>query len=465
MADAHKERLSSQPAGGGSEEAAPSVCWEPAGGMKAAVAAPMVVSAAALGRAEGPPHSEKISIALIGCGGMGMGNLANCARYPDVVVAAVCDVWQQRREAALQQYKHSAKAYQDYHEVLARKDIDGVIIATPPHWHALQTIEACEAGKDVYVQKPMTIYLDEALAVRRAAEKHGSITQVGTQIHAGENYRRVVEWVRSGRLGPIPVVRTFLTGNQGEEGIGPDPKVPAPRGLDWNLWCGPAPMHPFNPLICANAHTNCSFMDYSGGYTPGMAPHIIDVAFWALNLGIPPRTDATGGRFVTKDCGDAYDTQQVLWSYPNMTLTWMLQLCNSYGFDLQGPDNAPRRRLGVYFHGVNGTLFCDYGTHKVVPEGDRLKDLTPPPKTIPPSPGHEREWLDCIRTRQQPSCNVSYHYKIDAAIGLANIAYRLGRSVRFDPQTEKIVGDEEAARLARPVYRDPWKFPAQYLDG
>jgi hypothetical protein len=148
-----------------------------------------------------------------------------------------------------------------------------------------------------------------------------------------------------------------------------------------------------------------------------------------------------------------------------MTLTWMLQLCNSYGFDLQGPDNAPRRRLGVYFHGVNGTLFCDYGTHKVVPEGDRLKDLTPPPKTIPPSPGHEREWLDCIRTRQQPSCNVSYHYKIDAAIGLANIAYRLGRSVRFDPQTEKIVGDEEAARLARPVYRDPWKFPAQYLDG
>ncbi|HPP54911.1 MAG TPA: Gfo/Idh/MocA family oxidoreductase, partial [Thermoguttaceae bacterium] len=128
------------------------------------VAAPMVVPAAALGRAEGPPPSEKISVALIGCGGMGMGNLANCAQYPDVVVAAVCDVWQERREAAFQRYKQTAKAYHDYHEVLARQDIQGVIIATPPHWHALQTIEACEAKKDVYVQKPMTLYLDEALA-------------------------------------------------------------------------------------------------------------------------------------------------------------------------------------------------------------------------------------------------------------------------------------------------------------
>jgi hypothetical protein len=119
--------------------------------------------------------------------------------------------------------------------------------------------------------------------------------------------------------------------------------------------------------------------------------------------------------------------------------------------------------LGVYFHGTDATLFADYGTHKVVPEGDRLKDLKPPEQSIPPSPGHEREWLDSIKSRQQPSCNVSYHYKLDAAIGLANIAYKLGRSIAFDPQTEKIVGDPEAAKLARPVYRAPWKFPEKYL--
>jgi hypothetical protein len=287
---------------------------------------------------------------------------------------------------------------------------------------------------------------------------------VGTQIHAGENYRRVVEWVRSGRLGPVSVVRTFLSENQGREGIGHPPPSDPPPGMDWNYWCGPAVLRPFNPLVCANASTNCSFMDYSGGYTPGMAPHVIDLAFWALDLGIPPTTGASGGRYVTRDCGDAYDTQQVLWQWPHLTVTWMLQLCNSFGFGLQGLNNAVTRRLGAYFHAVNATLYADYGWHTVVPEGDRLKDLHPPAKSIPPSPGHEREWLDSIRSRRQPSCNVSYHYKIDAAIGLANIAYKLGRSIRFDPQTEKIVGDEEAARLARPVYRDPWQFPAKYLE-
>ncbi|MGO8747810.1 MAG: Gfo/Idh/MocA family oxidoreductase [Thermoguttaceae bacterium] len=284
-------------------------------------------------------------------------------------------------------------------------------------------------------------------------------------VFAGENYRRVVEWIRSGKLGPISVVRTFLSGNQGAEGIGSAPKADPPKGMDWNLWCGPAAMRPFNPLMCANAHTNCSFMDYSGGYTPGMAPHIIDLPFWALDLGIPLTTSASGGRYVTRNCGDAYDTQQVLWQWPKLTMTWMLQLCNSFGFDLQGASTAITRRLGVYFHAVNATLYADYGRHKVVPEGNKLKDATPPTKSIPPSPGHEREWLDSIRSRKQPSCNVSYHYRLDAAIGLANIAYKLGRSIRFDLKTEKIVGDEEAAKLARPDYRTPWKFPVKYLKG
>jgi hypothetical protein len=176
-------------------------------------------------------------------------------------------------------------------------------------------------------------------------------------------------------------------------------------------------------------------------------------------------TGASGGRYVTRDCGDAYDTQQVLWEYPKLTVTWMLQLCNSYGFNLPGESNAIGRKLGVYFHAVDATLFADYGSLRVVSEGNRLKDAQPPAKSIPPSPGHEREWLDSIRSRKQPSCNVSYHYKLDAAIGLANIACKLGRSIRFDPKTEKIVGDPEAAKLARPVYRDPWKFPEKYLEG
>ncbi|MCP4246326.1 MAG: Gfo/Idh/MocA family oxidoreductase, partial [bacterium] len=176
---------------------------------------------------------------------MGTANLLNCAKHSDVVVTAICDVWKRKRDALLHRFQDTAKPYHDYREVLARKDIDGVIIATPPHWHALIAVEAAEAGKDFYVQKPMTLYLDEALAVRRAAVRHKRITQVGTQIHAGANYRRVVEWVRSGKLGPIGVARTFLGGNQGEKGLGDVPNSDPPADFDWGQWVGPAPMRPF----------------------------------------------------------------------------------------------------------------------------------------------------------------------------------------------------------------------------
>ena len=123
----------------------------------------------------------------------------------------------------------------------------------------------------------------------------------------------------------------------------------------------------------------------------------------------------------------------------------------------------PDRRLGIYFHAVNGTLFTDYSKHEIVAEGDYLPDASPPPRSLPPSPGHEREWLDSIKTRKEPSCSVNYHAKVSLAITLANLAFKLGRSVRFDPATESVVGDGEAAKLARPLYRDPWKFPKQYL--
>jgi hypothetical protein len=142
----------------------------------------------------------------------------------------------------------------------------------------------------------------------------------------------------------------------------------------------------------------------------------------------------------------------------------MSSLTNSYGFDLNG-ELVPKRRLGIYFHGSNGTLYTDYDQHTIVPEGDRMKALEPPPHSIPPSPGHEREWLDCIVSRQQPSCSVLYHVRVDVPIVLSLLSYKLGRSIRFDPAAEKIVGDAEAARQAIPSYRPPWKFPEEYLPG
>lgn len=413
-------------------------------------------------RAAVSPNS-RIHVGLIGCGGMGRANLNECARHPDVVVSAACDVWKSRREAVVAQFPDTCRPYADFREMLQAKALDAVIIATPPHWHALQAIAACEAGKDFYLQKPMSLHLGECLAIRNAVRKHGRISQVGTQIHAGENYRRVVEWVRSGGLGKIGVVRTFNVMNQGPDGVGRAASGPAPEGLDWEGWCGPAPRRPFHPLLAQDSYHHCSWMDYSGGWTPGMAPHILDLPVWAMDLGYPLSISASGGRFVVQDDGDAYDHHDVLWRYPGVTLTWMSSLTNSYDFRMTAQEAG--RRLGIYFHGSNGTLFSDYGSHRIFGEGGRMEGRQVPVRSIPPSPGHEREWLDAIRTRREPSCRVGEHVKVDVPIVLSLLSLKLGRSIQFDPVGERIVGDAEAVRMSVPTYRAPWRFPTEYLPG
>ncbi|HSW47401.1 MAG TPA: Gfo/Idh/MocA family oxidoreductase [Phycisphaerae bacterium] len=430
----------------------------------AATVAPYLVSSQAPAAPGGKGTNDKINIGVIGCGTLAMGwHFPELFKLQDVVVTAVCDVQSDRLDKAVELCKGTARPYGDYREILRRDDIDAVAIVTPPHWHARMAVDAAEAQKDFYCEKPMTLHLGESLAVARAAKKHKVVTQVGTQIHASENYRRVVELVRSGRLGKINVARTFMVMNQGPEGIGYVPQGNPPANIDWDMWIGPYPMIPYNALITKSAYPNCSFMAHSGGWTPGMAPHVIDLPFWALDLGIPKRTFCSGGRYLVKDMGDSPDTQEVLWEYDNFTMTWWMSLINSYGFDFQGR-NEIKRRLGIWFHGVNGTLSANYGTHTLMPEGDHMKATADMPVTsMPSSSGHHREWVDCIRTRQQPSCHVGYHYKLDSAIALANLSMQLKRAIHFDPQTERIIGDDEAARLAVPAYRDPWKFPAEYL--
>src|SRR5512140_3591751 len=189
-----------------------------------------------------PGPNSRIHLGLIGCGGMGRANLGACAKQPDVVVTGACDPWKSRRDEVVQQFKDTCKGYADYREVLQQRDLDAVIVATPPHWHALVAIAACEAGKDVYVQKPMTLHLGESFALRNAVKKHNVVCQVGTQIHASDNYRRVVELVRSGNLGPVSTARTFNVMNQLPDGVGHSPTEPAPADLNWDLWCGPAPL-------------------------------------------------------------------------------------------------------------------------------------------------------------------------------------------------------------------------------
>jgi hypothetical protein len=270
-----------------------------------------------------------------------------------------------------------------------------------------------------------------------------------------------VEWVRSDKLGHISTVRTFNVMNQGPDGIGYAPKEPAPADLDWDRWLGPYAERPYNALLASNSFNHCWFMDYTGGWTCGMAPHIVDLPVWALDPGYPETVYSTGGRFGSQCDGDAPDTQEVTWQYPKMAMSWWMSTVNSFGFDFGR--GKPSRRLGIYFQGVRGTMVCDYSKHEIVPEGKLLADATPPEKSIPSSPGHEREWLDSIKSRKQPTASAEYHSRVDVPLVLANLSLKLGRVIRFDGQTERIVGDDEAARLAVPEYRSPWKFPEEYL--
>jgi len=428
----------------------------------ATIAVPIILKSSVL-KGEGSAPSDRINLGLIGCGGLGKANLNACVSQSNVVVTAACDVWKERLDPVVERFKGTCTGYTDFRQMLLQKDLDAVIIATPAHWHALIAIAAAEAGKAIYLQKPMTMHLGESLAVRNCIKKHNIICQIGTQIHASENYRRVVEVIRSGNLGSIGTVRTFFVMNEAPNGIGSgNNTMNIPKGMNWEFWVGPARMQPFNPNLVKDAFYHGFWMDFSGGWTPGMAPHIIDLPVWALDLGFPTEVSATGGRFIIKDDGDAYDNHEVSMRYPNLTMSWMSSLTNSYGFDfLRGKDS--RRRLGIYFHGVNGTLQTDYSDHLIYPEGNRMEGMVTPPASIPPSPGHELEWLGCIKSRKQPSCNPDYHVRVDVPIALSTLSLKLGRSIRFDPETEKITGDKEASKLAIPEYRAPWKFPKEYL--
>jgi len=413
------------------------------------------LAASRVGRGATPP-SDRIRMGFIGVGPMGSGHLRSFSAQRDVDVGAICDVFASKVAAAIKRCGGKPKGYRDFRRLLDQKDLDAVVIATPPHWHAIMAVRAAQAGKDLYLEKPMTLTVAESQAVVRAVQRNARVSQVGTQIHAGANYRRVVEIVRSGVLGKINAVRTFFVMNIGTKGIGKPANCPPPPDLDWEMWIGPGPMRPFNPALVRGAGAgHCWFMDYSGGWLPGMGPHIIDLPVWALELGLPTQVSCAGGRFVIDDVGDCPDVQEALFRYPGLVMTWMMDLTNSYGFDFQGRGGRSRR-LGIYFHGEKATLFTNYSTHKIIPEDDPNRQLPLPGPSLPPTPGHHREWLECIKTRRQPSCNVAYHHKVNVAICLANLALKIGRSVQFDPEKETIPGDDEARRLLQPSYREPW---------
>ncbi len=397
--------------------------------------------------------NDKIRVGLIGCGGMGKGDLATFFLAPEVVCPVVCDVDdKQTAEAAKLTEEKTGKrpeTTRDFRRVLDRKDVDVLLIATPDHWHALPTVLGCQAGKDIYVEKPLATTIAEGRAMLEAAKKHNRIVQMGAQRRSSPTYEEAVNFVKSGKLGKVGLVRAWAYLDWIKP-IGRPADASVPPGVDYEMWLGPAPMRPFNPN---RFHFNFRwFWDYAGGLMTDWGVHLIQVLLWAMGPEAPKAVMSSGGKYVLEDNSETPDTQITVYEFPSYTLVWEHKV--SVGLGLYN------RPWGMSFTGTEGTLVINDSGWEIIREPS--KDALEPakfPGGVDPRPAHVRNFLDCVRSRKQPVENLEVGHHISTVAHLGNLSLRCGRRLVWDAQKEKIAGDEQANRLARPKYRAPWKLP------
>jgi predicted dehydrogenase len=400
------------------------------------------------------PANEKLGIAVIGIGGQGAWNLGQLAQCNQAIVA-LCDVDERRAGDVGSQYPQ-AKFYPDFRRMLdeQHKDIDAVLIATPDHTHAVATMAAMKAGKHVYCEKPLTHEVWETRQLINQAKASKLVTQMGTQIHAGDNYRRTVELVQSGAVGAIREVHVWCP-TVCSGGKRPEDTPAVPEGLHWDLWLGPAPERPYHPAYAPGNWRG--WWDFGGGGHGDMACHYMDLAHWALDLRHPLTVEAKGPP-VEDECTPRQLT--VHYEYPArgerppVKLTWCV--------GVNRPDNFEEGKIpgwdsGVLFVGEKGSLIADYGQHKLLPEKD-FADFQRPAPFIPNSIGHHHEWIKACKEGGTTTCNFEYSGALTETVLLGNVSYRSGRKLRWDPLRMRISNAPEAERWLRREYRKGWSL-------
>lgn len=393
--------------------------------------------------------SDRLRIAHIGLGGMGNEHLKWFAAIPEVEIVALCDVDQEHLAAAqknLQALQPAAKAqgYADFRRILERKDVDAITCATPDHWHAPIATLAFEAGKDVYGEKPLSYDVWEGQRMLKALNRHNRVFQMGTQIHAGENYHRVVEIIRSGAIGKVHTVRLWKTGTPPD--LGPAKIQAPPPTLDWDMWLGPAPYTDYTPQRCH--FTYRYFLDYSGGVFADFWCHIADVVFWSLDPKGLKSVSARGQ--APQGIADAPLWIDVDYELDDLKLYW-----THLPPDVPG---AAERHIGAYFEGEKGTLLCDYGTRLITVNGKTVQDLPDVPVTLPRSPGHQQNFVTAVKTRTQPESHLEYARRMTLPMHLGLISYRLNRKLLWNSKKEKFVNDDEANAYLHREHRKPWNL-------
>jgi predicted dehydrogenase len=415
-------------------------------------------AATALSRMRILGANDRVNVGLIACGDRAMQVFPIFLKQPDVLPVAVCDVFEPylARGAKAAEAKAGAgkiAKHGDFRRLLDIKEIDTVIIATPDHWHALPTIMACQAGKDVYCEKPLSLFVVEGRKMVEAARHHNRVVQTGSQQRSGPHYQKAVKLVQEGAIGAVHKIsaaytRNGLPGFKPEEILGTSKEVP--KGLDWDMWLGPAPYMPYDPFRFL--YNFRWFWDYSGGQMTNWGAHNLDIARWALNARAPRAVSAYGGRYEIHDGGETPDVQEVLYDFGNCIVSWT------------GREVNRTRDEYLVFHGTKGTLSIMRNGFTITPE--TWRKATKPEIEPMQMKGdgneaqnlHVRNFLDCVKSRQRPIADVEEGHLTAVMCHLGNIATRLGRSLNWDAAKEEFIGDKEANQMLSRPYRKPWKL-------
>ena len=430
--------------------------------------------AASAGRVLGA--NDRVVVGMIGCGGRGRYVARGMREAPNAEFGATADVYLPNAEKAREWAGPQAKAFQDFRRLLELKNIDAVLVATPDHWHATCAVLALEAGKHVYVEKPLAYSIREGRGIVKAARRHNRIAVAGTQHRSSPHFAECAKIVQSGELGQVRFVRVWNYVNRFPDGIGNPPDSEVPPGLNWDFYLGPAPKVPFNKARFLATYR--MFWDYSGGWITDYGTHRFDTVHQIMGVDRPTAVSASGGRFSLKDAGDVADTVIATYEYPGFVLSYEGYMLNGHGlggrtqgmlyYNARGAEDRPN---GMAFYGTNGALFADRIGYEIYPEPKRLAMWGGPnssameariaprrTNTTDATFLHGKHFIECIRTGRKSYADVEVGQRATTIAHLGNIALKVGRKLRWDAETESFPHDSAASALLHRPPRKPWEL-------
>ncbi len=411
-------------------------------GAAAVTAAPLSHARQAARRV---PPGDRVRVAVIGNGGMGSRHIEALAVNPECELVMLCDAAKGRYMPMLDKVESMTgrriEGTQDFQQVLDRPDIDAIFVVTPDHWHPLLTILGCQAGKDVYVEKPVCTTVEEGRAMVEAGRRYGRIVQVGTQQRSMPVFQKAINLVHSGRIGRVTHASAWVSVNGFSLG---DTPSDVPKGLDWERWLGPAPWSPFSMDRFGGW---MGWHDYArGGQLTNWGVHLMDIVQWGIRQDRPLSVQALGGSYRGGAGQDNYETIEALFEYPGVSVTWEQRHSNTHG----------GKGYGIGFYGTEGALFVDRGSFVVEPAGLGIKEWVGEPEKSWAHPPHHNDFFNSIRTRQKPAADIEQGFRSTTPVLLAGISLKMGRKLFWDGENERFVGDEQADRHLTRAYRAPW---------